>query len=64
VIGVIRQRADLQHLKIVIVTAWPEERAREMGRAYGCDGVITKPIDTRQFIEQVGVVMPPGERLH
>ena len=39
--------------KIVAFTAWPEDRALQMAQAYGCDGVISKPIDTRNFSTQV-----------
>ncbi len=35
------------------VTAWPAETARAMVEAYGCEGYIPKPIDTREFPLQV-----------
>ena len=54
VVAMIRQQAALAHVPIIAFTAWPESTAREMVRAYGCDGVISKPIDTRRFAEQVG----------
>ncbi len=44
----------LKDTPTVAVTAWPEETAREMARAYGCDGFISKPINTRTFPEQIG----------
>lgn len=54
VIGLIRQQEDVyNHTKIIAFTAWPEETAHDMARAYGCDGVITKPIDTRMFAGQI-----------
>jgi CheY-like chemotaxis protein len=49
-----RQIPELTKMLIIAFTAWPEEQANEMARAYGCDGVITKPIDTRLFSQQVG----------
>ncbi len=49
----IRQAPELRTVKLVAVTAWPEETGREMVRAYGCDGYIPKPIDVRRFIEQL-----------
>jgi two-component system, cell cycle response regulator DivK len=53
VIALIRQQPELAHMPIIAFTAWPEAAAHDMARAYGCDGVITKPIDTRLFAQQV-----------
>jgi hypothetical protein len=36
-----------------MITAWPPEKAYEMAERYGCDGCITKPIDVRQFPQQI-----------
>lgn len=53
VIALIRQQPELAHIPVIAFTAWPEATAHEMATAYGCDGVITKPIDTRRFADQV-----------
>lgn len=53
VVGMIRQQESLEGTLVIAFTAWPEERAQEMAKAYGCDGVITKPIDTRRFSDQI-----------
>jgi CheY-like chemotaxis protein len=53
VVAMMRQQPELSHMPIIAYTAWPEDAAAEMARAYGCDGVINKPIDTRQFVDQV-----------
>lgn len=53
VIALIRQQEDLKSIPIIAFTAWPEETARSMATAYGCDGVITKPINTREFAQQI-----------
>lgn len=53
VISLLRQNEELSHIPIIAFTAWPEETARSMAEAYGCDGVITKPIDTRNFANQI-----------
>ena len=53
VVGLLRQYDQFKSLPIIAFTAWPEESVRSMANAYGCDGVITKPIDTRRFAEQV-----------
>ncbi len=51
--ALIRRRSELKHIKIIAFTAWPEDRALAMAQAYGCNGVINKPIDTRNFANQV-----------
>ena len=53
VISLIRQNETLAHTPVIAFTAWPQATAHEMAKAYGCDGVITKPIDTRQFAAQI-----------
>lgn len=53
IIAMLRQHPSLQKTPIIAFTAWPEDTAHDMALAYGCDGVITKPIDTRLFVEQV-----------
>ena len=53
VIALIRQQAELAGVPIIAFTAWPEDKAHSMAQAYGCDGVITKPINTRTFASQI-----------
>ena len=53
VIAIIRQQCDISATPVIAFTAWPPATARQMAKAYGCDGVITKPIDTRLFPEQI-----------
>jgi len=57
VAGILRQQESLAHIPMVIVTAWPSETAREMVVAYGCQGYIAKPIDTREFARQVAAYL-------
>ena len=57
VISLIRQHETLKTVPIIAFTAWPEDRAHDMATAYGCDGVITKPINTRTFADQIGVYL-------
>lgn len=57
VVGMIRQQAGLEHIRVIAFTAWPEHTAHPMAQAYGCDGVITKPIDTRAFAGQVNAYL-------
>lgn len=53
----LRQNQDHIQIPMVIVTAWPSETAREMVAAYGCQGYIAKPIDTREFPHQVAAYL-------
>jgi DNA-binding response OmpR family regulator len=51
--GWLKQPDALPDTPLVVVTAWPSETARHMVDAYGCEGYIAKPIDTREFPQQV-----------
>lgn len=53
VIALARQQPHLIEVPLIAFTAWPADRAIDMARSYGCDGVITKPIDTRTFAKDV-----------
>jgi CheY-like chemotaxis protein len=64
VVALLRQHKHLEKTPIIAFTAYPAATAREMAEAYGCDGVITKPLDTRTFAKQVhdfleGTAAPP-----
>ena len=52
-VALIKRVPELQNVPAIAVTAWPEDTAREMAIAYGCDGFISKPINTRAFPEQI-----------
>ncbi len=52
-VGYLRQLPGLAATPIVAVTAWPEETARLMVSAYGCNGYVSKPIDVPAFIKLV-----------
>jgi len=52
-VAFIKRVPELNDVPIVAVTAWPEDTAREMAQAYGCDGFISKPINTRTFPDQL-----------
>lgn len=52
-VTVMKQMPELQQTPLVVVTAWPEDTARAMVLAYGCDGFISKPINTRSFADQI-----------
>ena len=56
-VAMLRQQPSLNQMAIIAFTAWPEGNALEMARAYGCDGIISKPIDTRAFASQVATYL-------
>jgi CheY-like chemotaxis protein len=53
----LKQNEMLRHVPLVVVTAWPSETAGQMVAAYGCQGYIPKPIDTRQFPNQIAAFL-------
>jgi len=48
-----RNMPNLKNVPIVVVTAWPEETAKNMVTAYGCNGYIGKPLDIRLLTDTV-----------
>lgn len=63
VVALLRQEDALQQIPIIAFTAWPQNTAQQMAQAYGCDGVITKPLDTRTFAGQIETYLErAGER--
>lgn len=53
VAGWLKQPDALPNTPIVVVTAWPSETAKKMIDAYECEGYISKPINTREFHDQI-----------
>ena len=49
----IKRVPDLASVPLIALTAWPEETARSMAEAYGCDGYIAKPINARTFADEI-----------
>ncbi|MCL4253219.1 MAG: response regulator [Anaerolineae bacterium] len=60
VIALIKQQAEFANVPIIAFTAFPPDTAQSMATAYGCQGVITKPIDTRAFVSQLEAFIPKG----
>jgi two-component system cell cycle response regulator DivK len=48
-----RNMPELNNVPIIVVTAWPEESAKTMVAAYGCNGYIGKPVDIHLLTDTV-----------
>ncbi len=59
-VALIKRVPELKDIPMIAVTAWPEDTAREMAEAYGCDGFISKPINTRTFPDQIAKFISNG----
>ena len=52
--GWLRAEAVLDATPIIVLTAWPEETAKQMVKSYRCNGYISKPIlKINEFVTQV-----------
>lgn len=57
-----RIKADpaTRHIRIIAVTAYAMKGDEEKAAAAGCDGYVTKPIDTRLLLEMVATSLAEG----
>ena len=53
IVTMMKQRPSLANVPIIAITAWPPDVAQEMAERYGCDGLITKPINIKTFPDQI-----------
>jgi len=52
--GWLRDESVLDNTPIIVMTAWPEDAAKQVVRSYRCNGYISKPIvKINEFIAQV-----------
>lgn len=51
--GWLRRTPAVADIPIIVLTAWPEETARKMVDAYGCDAYLSKPVSIAKLIELV-----------
>ncbi len=57
-VSYLRDVPGLAKTPIIVVTAWPEEHARMMVSAYGCDAYIGKPVDIHELADLVSEYLP------
>ena len=50
---IIKAEESTRHIRVVALTAFAMKGDDEKAFAAGCDGYLTKPIDTRRFSDQV-----------
>ena len=48
-----RAMPHLESVPIIVVTAWPEETAKTMVEAYGCDAYVGNPINIHLLTETI-----------
>ena len=52
-LGILRRDYKLDSIPIIVCTAWPEESAKKMTKAYGFDDYISKPYRVLEFMSVV-----------
>lgn len=58
VANMLRSRPAMRQIPIIAVTAQNDAMTRRLVVAFGCNGFIPKPIDTRSFCAQVTSFLP------
>ena len=59
-VAILRQQSDLAGVPLIAFTAWPPDAARQMAKAYGCDGVISKPVERASLLAAVETFLSSG----
>jgi CheY-like chemotaxis protein len=62
IISLLKHQENL-NAAIIAFTAWPEDTAQKIADAYGCDGVIIKPINTRTFAKEIESYLKPVQNI-
>ena len=50
---ILKADAETRNIPIIALTSYAMKGDEEKIRGFGCDGYITKPIDTREFLKKV-----------
>jgi CheY-like chemotaxis protein len=58
----IRQMPELKDTPVVVITAWPAEKALETTERYRLTGCILKPIDVKSFPQQIAGFLAAGRQ--
>jgi len=58
----LRQERGMADVPIIALSAHAMQDSRQEAEAAGCDGYITKPIDTRAFPEQLAAILDSRQR--
>jgi CheY-like chemotaxis protein len=63
---IVKADARLKHVPVVALTGFALRGDDQRAAAAGCDGYLTKPINTRSFAGQIGAILRESEarRLH
>jgi DNA-binding response OmpR family regulator len=56
----IRERVDLRHIRIMMLSAKGREAEVNKGLSMGADRYVTKPFSTREFMANVKELLDPG----
>ena len=59
VAGLLKGSETLSQIPVVVVTAWPQDTAAAIAEAYGCEGYISKPVNAREFANQIAGYFKP-----
>ena len=57
VVTLLQRMPNLQNMPIVALTAWPADTAFQLTKRYGLAGCILKPIDVKQFPQQIAAYL-------
>jgi len=60
----LRKAVSLKYVPVIAFTAEDSDKARRLAHGFGCDGFISKSIDTRQFPDQLKKVITDFEKGH
>jgi two-component system, OmpR family, alkaline phosphatase synthesis response regulator PhoP len=56
-----RERADWQHIKVIMLTAKGRDVEMSKGLSIGADLYITKPFSTQELVGNIKALLGPGE---